>query len=158
MESSVGEELADGLYRIERSGKEKSTLLPLAPNERIITFNKAFLDSTEREGEFLVVRVDEFTPLELAQMPRTEDQIDRRKKLFLTMTASAKQQLKEFTSNNLNSRAAIVVNQEALTQHKIRMVVEDGALQITRCTDNACKYLYVELKDKVFYPNAKRQP
>jgi hypothetical protein len=142
-------ELEDGLYLIERSGTKRSDILPLKSNEKIITFNEEFIDRTVQEQEYLVVNVNEFAPLELSQKPSTETQFDNRKKLFLKMSDRGKLLLKDFTANNLNSRTAIVVNNEALTQHKIRMVIEDGALQITRCTDNACEFLFVELEDNV---------
>jgi len=139
----------DGLYRIERFGTNKNELLPLNTNEALITFNSEFLDKTDQTKEFLVINTLEFAPLSLAKKPETEPHKDNRKKLLLTLSKDGKEKLKAFTSKNLNRHAAIIVGGEALTKHKIKAVIEEGLLQITRCTDNACELLYTELQDNV---------
>ena len=88
-------------------------------------------------------------PLQLKHKPTTENQADNRKKLFLTLSDKAAQQLKEFSARNLNKLTSIVVDGQALTMHKVRTVLEGGHLQITRCTDNACELLFVALQDNV---------
>jgi len=141
--------LEDGMYLIERSGTKKSEILPLKENEKIISFNKEFIEKTDQNIEYLVINIKEFAPLELAEKPKTENQSDNRKKLLLKLSDEAKNKLKIFTTENLNNRITIVVNNEALTQHKIKSVIDGGLLQITRCTDNACELLYSELQDNI---------
>jgi hypothetical protein len=39
----------------------------------------------------------------------------------------------------------LVVDGQIVTLHKIRSVVTDGKLQITRCTDDACQVIRAKL-------------
>jgi preprotein translocase subunit SecD len=141
--------LEDGMYLILRIGDTKAEVEPLAENEQIITFNKEFIDKTDQEPKFMVIKTDEFAPLQLKKKPETQEQEANGKRLFLTLTDDAKIKLEKFTSKNVNQLTSIVVNGEALTKHKIKEAITGGTLQITRCTDNACELLYVELQDNV---------
>jgi len=123
--------------------------MPLLANERRIEFNKEFIEKTEQDVKYIVINRDEYAPLYLKEAPQTQEQEDNRKRLLLTLSDSAKLQLKYFTTKHLNKLTTIVVNGEALTMHKIRTVIDGGRLQISRCTDNACELLYVELQDNV---------
>lgn len=147
--SSDHKVLEDGIYLIHRTGNKAAEILPLSLNEKIITFNEEFIEKTEQDVKFIVINTNEFAPLQLKEKPRAEAQEDERKKLLLTLAEDAKSRLKQFTSYHLNKLTTIVVNGEALTMHKIRVVIDSGLLQITRCTDNACELLYFELQDNV---------
>lgn len=141
--------LDDGMFLVERYGTTKSAILPVLENEKVIAYNREFIDHTDQDKEYLVVNTQEFVPLELAESPETKDQDDNRKLLLLQLSDDAKKKLKSFTAKHLNALTAIVVNNEALTKHKIKSVIDGGLLQITRCTDNACEMLYNELQDNV---------
>jgi preprotein translocase subunit SecD len=141
--------IADGIYLIHRTGNKTSKILPLSEDERMITFNKEFIEKTDQDVKYLVINTKEFTPLKLKEKPETEDQEDQRKKLLLSLTDDAKETLKQFTTRHLNRLTTIVVGGQALTMHKIRVVIDSGKLQVTRCTDNACELLYFELQDNV---------
>ena len=139
----------DGMYLIERTGYSEAELLPLSAHEQIIRFNEEFLEKTDQEEVLMVINTSEFCPLLLKREPVTQTQEDQRKTLFLTLTDDVKEQLQDFTTRNLKRQTAIVVNGQALTKHQIKMPIVSGMLQITRCTDNACEMLYVELQDNV---------
>jgi len=141
--------ISDGIYLVERSGNNYSELLPLTKNEKIITFNTLFIEKTEQDVKYLVINISDFVPLRLKEKPISEEQEDNRKNLLLSLNYEAKNQLTFFTSKNLNKLVSIVVRGEALTQHKIKAVIESGNLQITRCNDNACEFLYFELENNV---------
>lgn len=149
LQKSTEVDFEDGIYLIERRGDTDEETLPLAANERRIEFNQEFIDKTDQDAKYIVINVDEFAPLELREHPEAQDQEDGRKLLWLSLSDRAKVQLTDFTTRHLNQLTTIVVNGEALTMHKIRSVIDGGYLQITRCTDNACEMLYVELQDNV---------
>lgn len=143
--------LPDGFYRVMRTGNHDKDILPLAENERIIPFNQFFFEKTDQENKFVVVLTDDFVPLSLQSKP-TESELDDQRKtktLLLSLTEDAKNRLTEFTTAHLNKMTGIVVGGEALTMHKIKTVIDSGKLQISRCSDNACELLYVELQDNV---------
>ena len=139
----------DGIYLIERTGNKKRELSPLLPNERRIEFNKEFIDKTDQDEKYIVINIEEYAPLKLNTAPITKPQEDKRKILMLNLTEEAKEQLKVFTTKHLKRLTTIVVGGEALTKHQIKNVIDGGYLQITRCTDNACELLYVQLQDNV---------
>lgn len=142
-------QLEDGMYLITRTGTSESELLPLNENERIIEFNQEFIDKTDQEPLLLVIDETEYAPFLLAEKPTTETQEDSRKRLLLTMNEKGKAQLAAFTEKHLMQMTGIVVKGEALTKHQIKAAIDGGKLQITRCTDNACEMLFIELEDNV---------
>lgn len=103
----------------------------------------------QNEKNFFAISKYEYVPLVLATNPATEEQEDGRKRLFLQLTKGAGKRLEKFTKKHITKKAAIVIGNKVITVHKIRTVVDGGKLQITRCTDNACEVLYMELQDNI---------
>ena len=68
--------------------------------------------------------------------------------LQLELTREAAADLERMTRKHLGQRVALVVDGDVVTIHKIRSVISDGKMQLTRCTDNACQYLYTRLAKK----------
>jgi len=147
--SSNNIKLEDGIYLIHRKGDNSKEILPLTDNEKIIQFNKEFIEKTDPDPKYLVINTKEFAPLLLKEKPTTEVQTPERKKLMLTLNEEGKERLKEFSAKNLYKSTTIVVNGEALTMHQIKEVLVGGFLQITRCNDNACELLYFALQDNI---------
>lgn len=116
----------------------------------MIPFSHDFLDENE-EGQpvMLEVGTSEFVALELAEEPEGIEQPDKRINLMLTLSDNATEQLANFTEKNLDRHVAIVIGGKAVTIHKIRTRIEGGKMQITRCTDNACKYLLLDLQKNI---------
>ena len=113
----------------------------------IIPFSFDFLDSNTVDQPLLLeIDTAEFVRLDLAEEPSGVEQKDKRINLMLTLSNEARVQLADFTEKHLKERVAIVIGGKAVTKHKVRERIDGGRLQITRCTDNACKYLLVELK------------
>jgi preprotein translocase subunit SecD len=139
----------DGFYRVIRTASGKKDVFPLGAHEQVIRFSPDFRENNDEQTRYLVIKIDDFVPMQLAEPPQTELQPDQRKKLLLSLSDQAKAKLTSFTREHLNQLTAIVVGGHALTLHKVRTVIDGGKLQITRCTDNACEKLYVELKDNV---------
>lgn len=149
LQRSINVDFEDGIYLIERTGDNNKETYPLSSNERRIEFNKEFIEKTDQSSKYIVINIEEYAPLQLREQPTTQHQDGNRKRLMLTLADKAKLQLKDFTTKHINKLTTIVVNGEALTMHKIRTVIDGGHLQITRCTDDACELLYVQLQDNV---------
>ncbi len=136
----------DGMYLILKSGDSSLT----ANNGVLINFSHHFLgDNTEGQPTRLEIDTNEFVPLYLQQRPDSIMQSDGRMNLLLTMTPDAGKRLEEFTGAHIMDYVALVIGGEAVSMHKIKARIEGGKLQITRCTDNACEYLFYELVDNV---------
>lgn len=141
--------IKDGLYRIVAIDTVPAQQTPLPRHSTAVFFSKLFEDYNDGEYNRLIIDTSEFVPLELEKAPTTEQQTENKKKLLLSLTQEASEQLKTFTAKHVRQRVALVVDGEALTMHKIREALTSGQLQITRCNDNACERLFVKLKDNV---------
>lgn len=141
--------IPDGLYLIVRVDTVETSLNNLPSYERPIFFNKQFDDFNSEEYLRLIVNTTEYVPLELEKKPNIEPQTENKKKLLLTLTKTASDSLKSFTTKHLQKHVALIIDGEALTMHKIKEPLTSGQLQITRCNDNACELLYSTLNDNV---------
>ena len=146
--SAGSETLPDGIYLI--LGKHIAQPREDQVEGRLIKFSHHFLDENDKDQpHFLDVHPSEFVPLALSETPDSVTQPDDRIHLMLTLAETSQKQLARFTGKHVDRHVAIVIGQEAMTMHKIRMKITGGKLQITRCTDNACEYLFYELQDNV---------
>lgn len=136
--------LENGIYLVLNDYKGE---IPDTENA-VIEYSHDFLDENE-QGQPVYIEIDtsDFVKLDLADEPDGIEQEDKRINLMLTLNNFAAEQLADFTEKNLNKRVAIVIGGKAVTMHKVRTRIEGGKLQITRCTDNACKYLLIELQN-----------
>lgn len=94
----------------------------------------------------LILDVSDYVPLELEGDPIAEQQTDSKKLLSITLSPSAAEKMKRFTANRVMKQVAIVIDGEVITMHKIREAITGPGMQITRCDDNACEYLFVKMK------------
>ncbi len=136
----------NGLYLILDEFPEKEDVTDW---KNTVEFSLDFLEGN-REGQPLYLQLDtsDFVPLDLAVEPHGITQPDKRINLMITLTEAAGEKLAEFTEDHIMDRVAIVIGGKAVTKHKVRSKIDSGKLQITRCTDNACEHLLVELKKK----------
>lgn len=141
--------MPNGLYLIVNMDTTGAPSIKVSNHETVLKFSKLFDDYNEDSLTRIVVNTGEYVPLELEKPPVTEQQTEEKKKLLLTLTPAASEKLKTFTAVHVMQRVAIVVNGEVLTVHKIKEPITSGLLQITRCNDNACERLYVQLKGNV---------
>lgn len=140
---------ADGIYLVISTHTEKPETTTVS-NRTIIPFSHRFLDdNTTDQPRFLVISTDDFVPLELMERPLKLRDNDDRSKLLLSLTNSSRNAFSEFTGDHVGGVIAIVLDGEAVTIHKIREKIEGGKVQITRCTDQACEYLYMALQDNI---------
>lgn len=141
--------LPDGIYWLRQTDRD-SNLVQSIPNTTIIKYSHLFVDTTDSDQPLQVwIDTTAFVPLSLAEAPDSIQQEDQRIKLMLTMSDDAGQSLAEFTTEHVNDRVAMVIDGEAMTIHKIREPITGGKLQITRCTDRACSFLFLALQDNV---------
>lgn len=84
-------------------------------------------------------------PLVLAAPPKAEVDGAGRTLLGVTLASEHVATLAAFTRAHVGGRSAVVVGDEVVTVHKVRQVIEDGRLKITRCDDDRCTVLYSKL-------------
>jgi hypothetical protein len=150
VEIRADEKMKDGSYAVRRSSEVRDSLLPLAKDEALLEY----FPLVQQEGdakEYLVLAREPFVPLTLKEKPtKMKDPTNRTASwLLLMLTSDAAEKLEEFTKANIGGRAAVVVGEKAVSVHKIREVIRDGKLQISRCGDDGCEHLYVLLQSNV---------
>ena len=146
--TTSGKPLPDGLYpvlhtheKLPRANQVEGTIIP---------FSTHFMETYgEDDPPYLEIDASDFSPLTLAAPPDSVTQKDKRIRLMLQLTDEAGQSLADFTGKHMMEHVAIVIGGQAITMHRVKARIEGGKLQITRCTDNACEYLYMELKDNL---------
>jgi len=94
---------------------------------------------------YVAIAPEDHVPLIIEGRP--EMKTDGQGKSVLTVSLARKnvQRAEAFTRAHLGGRMAMVVDGEIVTLHKIRSVITDGKVQITRCTDNACEVIRSKL-------------
>lgn len=146
----------DGLYRVLATAN--GLMAQVQSSGRQIAYNHRFLDGdSAKEPASVWIDTTDYVPLELAAAPDSVRQPDERIHLLLSLSDKAAAKLAEFTEQHLDEQVAIVVGGEVVTMHKVREKIDGGKLQITRCTDNACEYLYMELRDNMAKKKEKEE-
>ena len=137
----------DGIYHVIEAF-ETTPGESMAPRT-ILEYNYRIVDSTAQSYKFVHIDEDNYVPLKLDKEPDRVLQDDGRSRMILTLEKGGKKQLKKLTKKFTGQRVAVVIDNEIVTMHKIREPITGGKIQITRCTDNACEYLIMELRDNV---------
>ncbi len=134
--------LPDGFYLVASS--EDRT--PRGQEKQLLPIHPAFLEPGGPEE--VQVWVQPFVPILLESEPtRTPDPTERTQVwVGIELTDESARQLEEFTAEYLDRRVAIVVGGQVVSQHRIREVIRGGKVQISRCGDEGCQYLFQELQ------------
>lgn len=125
--------MKDGLYLITTIDTLETHKTSPKSNEKEVRFSTLFEEYNSGEYIRLIVDTTQYVPLELQSAPSAEQQTEHKKKLLLTLTKRASEQLITFSTQYVNKRVALIVDGEALTMHKIRVPITSGQLQITLC-------------------------
>jgi len=141
--------ISDGFYLILKEGKTKNEVSSIKSDEIILSYINE-IDTTQKTPRYLLVKRAPNVALDLEKQPTLNNNGDSKKTiLYLTLAARSAKELKEFSEKNIMRQVAFVIDGTVITVHKIRAAINNGEVQITRCTDNACQVLYLKLKEKV---------
>ncbi|MGZ3930801.1 MAG: SecDF P1 head subdomain-containing protein [Bacteroidia bacterium] len=138
--------LRDGCYEVVKPGNYPAHSDSLKNGQVVIEFDTLF---NPDDYTTVVIDTSDHVPLELETAPVTEQQQDRKKLLSVSLTPSAAEKMRSFTATRVMKQVVIVLDSKAVTMHRIREAITGNGLQITRCSDNACDYLCVRLKNNV---------
>jgi preprotein translocase subunit SecD len=121
---------------------------PPEKEHAVVVYDHAFLNGkTEQPDRYMVIDKKEFIPLRLDGVPERSKDHKGHTILGLKLDPEHSKTLELFTQKNIGGTVAIVIGGKVITMHKIRTAIKDGKIQITRCTDNACEYIYTSLMD-----------
>lgn len=98
--------------------------------------------------EAVLLATADYVPLELKGPPLIAPQSDSKNLLSISLSQVAAGKMKEFTASRVMKQVALVIDGKVITFHKIREAISGEGLQITRCDDQACDYLFLKLKQR----------
>ena len=139
--------LADGLYAVIAEAPTREGAAVTGEPHAVLVDDGRYTGDTSRPPRWLALRTGGFVPLLLDGEPHTEPDARGHLLLSVTLQRSHQRTLADFTRAHLGGSAAIVLDGEVVTVHKIRAVIDGGKMQITRCEDDACQMLRSKLVD-----------
>jgi hypothetical protein len=135
-------QLQHGLYLVLMDGSEGECLSARVDSQIVLIHDDRFLEEKSDEPpEYLLVSTVPDVPLVLAFEPERVINARGRPELRIALAEQHVERLRVFTERNLGRRLALVVAGQVVSAHRIRAVIEDGRLQITRCDEDACRYI-----------------
>ena len=140
--------LRDGFYAVLGTASTQDSARAVDPRAAIVVYDRVYTDVVETvPPEYVAIDTTSFIPLALSAPPEAKK--DDRGWTLLSVSLSKEQvkPLEEFTRARLGGRVAILLDGEVISMHKIRSVITEGKVQITRCGDNACDVLLSKLTD-----------
>ncbi len=140
----------NGLYLVLDKNTDIAALREAGREEIVLVNDYKYLEEKTGDApEYMILRRQPDVPLILAASPVAGKDKDGKPMLNLTLADEHVETLRSFTEANLEQTVAIVINSEVISAHKIKAAITGGKLQITRCDDNACEYLLLELRKNV---------
>jgi len=137
----------NGVYAV----LDRSTSPTLAPrkgtSQVVLLYDRRKYSDAPPDAPPVYVTVDRnaFVPAIIEGTPELLPGSDGRHVLRISSAHDQAKMLEDFTRAHLGGLVATVLDEEIITLHKIRSVIVDGKVQISRCTDDACTVLYEKL-------------
>ena len=143
----AAQHLENGAYSILREAPSLQEAQVASAPGVVLTYDRRKYSGAPPNEPLAYVAIDpkDYVPLIIEGNPEMKS--DGQGKSILTVSLSGKnvQRAEAFTRAHIGGRIAMVVDGEIVTLHKIRSVITDGKLQITRCTDDACEVIRSKL-------------
>lgn len=142
----VDSNLPNGLYLVQRWTTQKEDLVPLLAGEIFIEHDPRQIEPESTEP-ILYVTVAESDRVLFEQFRSLDPvaQEDGRINLQIKLAEDASEHLEELSRKYLGRQVATVIGGRAITLHKVRSIIRNGQLQITRCTDDGCRVILQQL-------------
>ena len=138
--------LHNGLYPVLWEAASPDSAGALGLGQMILPYDRKYTGSTEPEPRtYLAIDTSSFVPLILGGQPETQQDETGRSLLSVTLARKYVKALEEFTTRHLGERAVVVLDGEVVTMHKIRGVIREGKIQVSRCDGNSCEVLRARL-------------
>ncbi|MDM7916847.1 MAG: hypothetical protein ACE15D_06100 [Candidatus Eisenbacteria bacterium] len=140
--------LRDGLYPVLWESANADSAALRAPGHVVLPYDRLYTGSKEREPRtWLAIDTTSTVPLLLEGEPEARADETGRALLSVTLAHEQVGPLESFTRDHLGRPVAILLDGEVVTMHKVRTVIQDGRMQITRCDSNTCEVLRSRLLD-----------
>jgi preprotein translocase subunit SecD len=138
--------IPNGFYAVLNEGSSRAEARTDSIPNIVLLYDGKYVDSSQTASpSYVALDTASFVPLILEGSPTANKDGNGRTLLGVTLSRKYIKTLEDFTKAHLGGRVAIVLDGEIITMHKIRSVISEGKIQITRCYDNACEILLSKL-------------
>ena len=145
--------LRDGFYLIV-SEHEQLADATADESQYVVSYRRSFEENPEdRTTVYLVLDQAPSIPIQIDGEAQLIEG-DKHPILQLTLVDTTREALEAFTRKNLGSGIAIVIGDCVLSTHTIKEVITGGKIQISRCEDDACRYIKARLDKQHTVPLA----
>ncbi len=138
-----------GLFLILAEASSPADLPEPTADQQIARYDYRFLrDEERRPPKYFLLPGRADVPLLLAGPPRSVVGERGLTELLIELTEEAAADMERVTREKLGRGAAFLIDGEVVTAHKIRAVIKNGRLQLSRCSDTACEYILARLQTR----------
>jgi len=138
--------LANGVYAVLREGLTPAEAEAEKQPHVVLVYDRKYSEADKNQpAKYIALDTSCFVPLVLAGPPQTHTDDSGWTLLNITLAREHVKTLADFTRAHLDGLVATVIDGEIITMHKVRSVIEDGNVKVTRCGDDACRALYLKL-------------
>ncbi len=143
----VAHPLENGAYAVLREAPSAREAQGEGGSQVVLAYDRRKYSGAPPNEPLTYVALDlkDYVPLVIEGRPQTKSDGQGKSVLTVSLVQKNVKKAEAFTRAHLDGRMAMVLDGEIVTLHKIRSVITDGKLQITRCTDNACEVLCSKL-------------
>ncbi len=139
--------LENGAYAVLREAPSAREAGAEGGSQVVLAYDRRKYGGAPPNGPLTYVALDpkDYVPLIIAGRPEMKANGQGKSVLTVSLVRKNVPRADAFTRAHLGGRMAMVIDGEIVTLHKIRSLITDGKVQITRCTDNACEVLRAKL-------------
>ena len=135
-----------GFYLVLAEGPTADALPQPTSVQRVVRYDYGFLLPEERQpAKYLLLAKDPDVALLLTKLPEKQKGSSGRTELLFEASEQAAAALAKLTQEHLGQQVAFAIGADVVSTHTIRSVISDGKFRMSRCTDNACEYIYGRL-------------
>lgn len=156
--SPVVHPLENGAYAVLREAPTLQEVRAERITQRVLAYDRRKYSGAPPNEPLTFVAIDpkDYVPLIIEGAPEMKTDGQGKSVLTVSLVRKNVERAEAFTRAHLGGRIAMVVDGEIVTLHKVRSVITDGRVQITRCTDNACEVIRSKLVDQNGLTSAPR--
>lgn len=138
--------LRNGIYAVLNEADDPDSARVPGRNQIVLPYDRKYIAAGAEEPlTYVAIDTTSWVPLILGKPPEAERGGTGRALISVTLADAYAEELERFTARHLDGPAAILLEGEVVSVHKIRAVIREGRLQITRCDEKDCELLLSRL-------------
>ncbi len=145
--NSISPPLRNGIYAVLNEATTPPPTSGAASSQVVLIYDRRKYGEAPQNEPPVYVTVDRsgFVPLVIQGTPKLQKDANGRSMLSISLAHEQAKLLEDFTRAHLGGRVATVLDGEIITLNKIRSVIVGGEVQMTRCSDDACRIVRAKL-------------